>query len=811
MMRKGRMGMGRGLGLAALAAGVVFFGGCGEQDLYRPPHSPWQIAGRVALESSPQDVTVVGDFAFVAGGEAGLIVIDISDPANPAVISMHDTTKFAEAIKVASVPAGDSVIEVAFVVEGTEGITTFDITDPLNIISFQQGTTAVDGNGLFIEISEDPDVPYVVYLAENWKGIRIFESDLNVPGLLRYNGVFAGTRGYAKSIAVQNGYAYVADNEMGLCVVDVRERVLGRVKTVSFCDTDGRAQGVAVDGGFAFVADGVNGLVVMSIDGGETPVIVSRLALPGDCLAIVERDQIAFLAAKDGGIHTVGVSDPINPVHLGTVKTSYANGIGISGDGVLVVSDRDQGIIVLTGGGGFQDKTPPGKVTDLEAAPVDSTSIRLAWTAPGNDLFRGTAAEYDIRYSRSEIDALSWEDATPVEDAPAPSRAGTEETHRVRGLEPDVEYFFALRTADEVSNWSALSNVASAVTAAGNVPPVLSNPGVEPLAGGPDQLFTFSVTYADAEGDVPSRADVVIDGTPWAMALSSGDPETGARYVYQTTLPAGGHEHFFAFNDGHGNQAATAVVPGPYIGILFRMGSPLDELGRDTDETLHTVVLTREVEFSPYEVTQQEYEELMGTNPSRHTGPNRPVENVTWFDAVAYCNALSQREGLAPAYEIRGTTVTWDREADGWRLPTEAEWERACRAGTETAFMNGDLTWPTCLDPLGAPDPVADAVAWFCGNAGTSHREVGQKLANAWGLHDMHGNVWEWCWDWYVAELGTGVALDPQGPPGGSQRVIRGGSWYYFARECRSASRAPYWPNSADDIVGFRVVRYATE
>ncbi|MBD3161782.1 MAG: SUMF1/EgtB/PvdO family nonheme iron enzyme, partial [Candidatus Eisenbacteria bacterium] len=253
------------------------------------------------------------------------------------------------------------------------------------------------------------------------------------------------------------------------------------------------------------------------------------------------------------------------------------------------------------------------------------------------------------------------------------------------------------------------------------------------------------------------------------------------------------------------------VAPGPYVGIVFTMGSPLEELGRDTDETLHTVVLTREVEFAPHEVTQEEFEGLMGRNPSRHVGPDRPVENVTWFDAVDYCNALSLQEGLTPAYVINGTDVTWDREADGWRLPTEAEWERACRAGTETALFNGDLTWPACVDTLGAPDPVADASAWFCGNAGSSHHAVEGKLANSRGLHDMHGNVWEWCWDWYVADLGTEVVLDPQGPPGGSQRVIRGGSWYYFARECRSASRAPYWPNSADDIVGFRVVRNATE
>jgi formylglycine-generating enzyme required for sulfatase activity len=146
--------------------------------------------------------------------------------------------------------------------------------------------------------------------------------------------------------------------------------------------------------------------------------------------------------------------------------------------------------------------------------------------------------------------------------------------------------------------------------------------------------------------------------------------------------------------------------------------------------------------------------------------------------------------------------VTWDKEADGYRLPTEAEWEAHCRAGTQTAFVSGDLTEEAC-----GVDPALDAVGWYCGNAGASTHEIRGKAPNAWGLYDMHGNVREWCWDWYAEDLGSAATVDPSGPPGGSQRVIRGGSWFYFARECRSAARAPYWPNSKDNFIGFRVVR----
>jgi formylglycine-generating enzyme required for sulfatase activity len=275
-------------------------------------------------------------------------------------------------------------------------------------------------------------------------------------------------------------------------------------------------------------------------------------------------------------------------------------------------------------------------------------------------------------------------------------------------------------------------------------------------------------------------------------------------------LAPGAHAHFFRFRDARNPPVTTVITAGPFVGESFTMGSAVNEPGRDVDETSHIVLLTGEVQIEDHEVTQSEYEAIMGLNPSRMLGADRPVEGVTWFDAIAYCNARSVQDGLAPAYTIDGETVTWDREAAGWRLPTEAEWERGCRAGAATAFTNGPITSTTCADSSsGQPDPMLDQVGWYCGNAGSGHHNVRTKQPNASGLYDMHGNVWEWCWDWYVADLGSSVAVDPAGPAGGSQRVIRGGSWYYFARDCRSAARAPYWPNSKDDIVGFRVARNA--
>lgn len=807
--------IGWGLGATAVAfAALGFLSGCGEQDLYEVPDSPYRIIARVPLPSAPEDVAVLGNHAYVAGGEAGLHVVDISDPHNPVLKETFDTKKFAESIKVVSTPTGDGgIVDIAFVVEGTEGITTYDVTDPDSTISFQQGTTAVDGNGLFVEVPANPADPYVVYLAENWKGMRIFESDPAIPGLLRYNGVFTSTRGYAKSISVANGWAYVADDEMGVAVVDVRVRTLGVVKTVASEDTPGRALGIQVvvpegaTSGYAYVADGPTGLVIMQINGGEKPVITSILRLPAVVRSIVVRDGTAFLAAQDGGLMIVDVRDPVNPVTIGMVPTPYATGVGVARSGAVVVSDRTEGLIILGGPGPFQDRTPPANVGNLSAAGIDSTTIRLSWRAPGDDLYNGLADRYDIRYSTSTITESNWASAVQAADEPTPSPGGSTQTFDVTDLAPGTTYYFAMKTADRAGNQSGLSNVAAATTPSGNVPPTLTLFGVNPVVGEPGStVFTFLATYTDGDGDLPAEALVLLSGEARSMTLVSGEPRTGAIYRYETTLDIGRYDHFFRFSDGRNPAVETPVSAGPFVGESFAMGSPSSEVGRDPDEVLHTVVMTRRVEFSDHEVTQAEYQSVMGANPSRFVGNSRPVENVTWYDAIAYCNALSVREGKTPAYTVDGLSVAWNRDADGWRLPTEAEWERACRAGTATPFSSGGIRETACKDSLGFPDPSLDAVGWYCGNSPTSTQDVKEKQPNTAGLYDMHGNVWEWCWDWY-GNLSAEVALDPEGPEAGIQRVRRGGSWYHYARVCRSASRDAYFPNSKDDVLGFRVVR----
>ena len=207
----------------------------------------------------------------------------------------------------------------------------------------------------------------------------------------------------------------------------------------------------------------------------------------------------------------------------------------------------------------------------------------------------------------------------------------------------------------------------------------------------------------------------------------------------------------------------------------FTMGSPEDDPDRVSDETPRRVQITKPFYLGIYEVTQEQYEKVMGENPSRFKDPSRPVEQVSWKDATAFCAKLSETE--------RRST---------YRLPTEAEWEYACRAGTTTRHSFGDD-----LDPQ---------YAWFRDNSDGGSHPVGQKRPNAWGLYDMHGNVREWCRDRYASSYQADPStVDPAGPATGSNRVARGGGWYVTPEYCRSANRDKYAPIDRFLNLGFRV------
>jgi len=227
-------------------------------------------------------------------------------------------------------------------------------------------------------------------------------------------------------------------------------------------------------------------------------------------------------------------------------------------------------------------------------------------------------------------------------------------------------------------------------------------------------------------------------------------------------------------------------------GGTFKMGS--NNGGKD-ERPVRTVTVTG-FSMSATEITQGQYKAVMHENPSFHKlDDNLPVEKVTWKDAAAFCNKLSERLGLEPCYDL--DTGKCDFGKNGFRLPTEAEWEYACRAGTGSDYN------------IGSGESALARAGWYAGNSGERTHAVGQKTPNGFGLYDMHGNVWEWTNDWYSErsyEIDTETS-DPKGVPGGRERVLRGGSWLDFPKDCTSSRRRKYNPDKNYSDIGFRIVR----
>jgi formylglycine-generating enzyme required for sulfatase activity len=266
---------------------------------------------------------------------------------------------------------------------------------------------------------------------------------------------------------------------------------------------------------------------------------------------------------------------------------------------------------------------------------------------------------------------------------------------------------------------------------------------------------------------------------------------------------------------GGGVSGGTSGAPAGFVlveGGTFTMGSPSNEPDWRSDEGPQHQVTVKSFYLGKYEVTQREWREVIGTTVAQQRnmaqqaanksgwslygeGDNYPIYYVSWFEAVEYCNKRSVKEGLSPAYRGSGNSISCDWSANGYRLPTEAEWEYAAKGGNKNF-----LTY------LYAGSSSAGAVAWYSGNSGNTTHPVGTKAANDLGIYDLSGNVWEWCWDW-KGDYGSGAQTNPAGPYSGSDRVERGGSWYFSARYVRSSYRSNSTPSNRGSHLGFRLVR----
>ncbi len=312
-----------------------------------------------------------------------------------------------------------------------------------------------------------------------------------------------------------------------------------------------------------------------------------------------------------------------------------------------------------------------------------------------------------------------------------------------------------------------------------------------------DAQMTFQIALAFYVPDQTEKCAADCNGD---AEVSSGDAQT----VFSMVMGSG-----------------FCVDPPPVDGFVhiesgnFYMGSPGYELCRDMEETEHFVTLTTDFYMQKTEVTQEQWETVMGSNPSYFNGGNRPVENITWYDAVVYCNRYSLAQGISPCYyadpeftelfdgehPVVTGPVYWDQNSVGYRLPTEAEWEYTCRAGQKTAYNNGQ----TNLDCQ--EDANLSPIAWYYYTSGAETHDVGLLPSNLWGLVDMHGNVFEYCWDWYGGFSPSWPQTDPMGPDTGEMKILRGGGFISSAESCRSGTRPRYWPDHWTYITGLRLVR----
>jgi formylglycine-generating enzyme required for sulfatase activity/flavodoxin len=306
-------------------------------------------------------------------------------------------------------------------------------------------------------------------------------------------------------------------------------------------------------------------------------------------------------------------------------------------------------------------------------------------------------------------------------------------------------------------------------------------------------------------------------GSSTEPAPSWGEPEAEQPAAESKAAPECSQADLTEFNAPAVTdpQAAPADMEDGFVllsGGSFRMGSPEAENWRIEDESLHPVTVSA-FYIDPYETTQAEYARLMGSNPSSFQGENLPAESLSWLEAIAFANAKSLEAGLTPAYTRSDSGVTWDRSANGYRLPTEAEWEYACRAGTLTPFntqhsLDADQAnfyghYPYEIEENYFNDAVLEARP---GLYRQTTVEVGSFYANPWGLYDMHGNVNEWCWDYYGA-YDLEHTDNPAGPSAGTRHVYRGGGWNDFGKNMRSAYRAAGQSDLKSANLGVRLVR----
>ena len=323
-------------------------------------------------------------------------------------------------------------------------------------------------------------------------------------------------------------------------------------------------------------------------------------------------------------------------------------------------------------------------------------------------------------------------------------------------------------------------------TTESNIPPHIET--IEPAKASPGDIITI---YGTNLGYNPVEGKILIND----LVINPNQTEKWNNSFIRLQLPltakSGGIQIILGTDSS--NTIFYEIEEKPAIEFIhvnagtFMMGS---EKGFGPEQPVHKVTISKAFQISRHEITQKIWQLVMHTNPSNVKSDNLPVMNVDWKEAISFCNELSKLYGYDTVYVLSNEEYTYDTSATGFRLPTEAEWEYACRAGSQ-----GDFPGTGNIDDMG----------WYNGNSAYNPHPVGTKNPNDWGIYDMNGNAWEWCWDWYSPEYyQTSPDTDPLGPATGLRHVLRGGSCSDGASFARSANRT--YPANDFSNCGFRIV-----
>ncbi len=514
------------------------------------------------------------------------------------------------------------------------------------------------------------------------------------------------------------------------------------------------------------------------------------------------------------------------------------------------------------------DTTAPlSRVLRLDS--VTAGQVKLSWRAPGDDNVLGFVSGYDLRYSEDPLDETSWSSATSGLGTMSPGPPESMERATISDLTPGQTYYFALKSHDEVPNWSDMSPVILITIPLDNESPVPWNGRLVTESGTSMSSFVFHLYQIVTDHSDNNQPHIVIDDIPYPMYnIPHSQDDINTLWGYTTRLATGSHDYYFMITAPNGKKGrlpssdawqipSVVDVESTILDCVdiqpgtFAMGNS-NPYATQVERPQHEVVLTEPIKMSRYEITnsqlcevlnwayQQELLTIEGDTvvymidpvqwivkaaPHRSDSPqgiqfsqldgftpmpfceNKPATYVTWYGAVFYCNTLSLIDGLEPAYVHDGDYWRSSNfpfslyNTEGWRLPTESEWEYV-------AQFNDGRPYPT-----GSGTPRAGIEGNF-GNILGRSSDVGQypQGANLLGIHDLSGNVWEWCHDW-SGSYRSGSQTSPLGhdPIGAIARIVRGGSWGSDIDELRCIQRFSQRPRYGIDGLGFRMVRSVSE